>query len=545
MHRRSAVRVLLFAVLLTLSRPGLAQTFYSVPPTAPATAQNQSYTVSGTVVNSVSGDPVARALVQSMADPGRAVLTDADGHFQFDNVPGLGVIARKPGFFNQMELHSGEGPDSQKAGVQGNTQNVTLALTPEAIVFGKVKNDDGEAVESLPVKLLHAQISNGRKLWQQAGFSITDEDGNFRFASLVPGEYYIEAGPSWSNRFRARRFHLSAKEGYLGTFYPSAPEISAADPVALSAGEQFQADFNLKEQPLFRVSGSISPANSGARLDLLSQSGEVQNLPASLQPQSGTFEITVPAGAYQLRAIAQGESGTVMQGEQSLTVKSDLNGVHLVLAPQAPIPVIIDAQRTKPLRVDAEHHGFQEPTASVHFSAAGRPFGSEYWQGLARTGDANHFSMPEVPTGEYTVEVVPRDGWYVVSAQCGDTDLLRDNLTVSAGSQTPAIEIELRDDGATLTGTVSSDTAQFRGAIIAVPDGNIRGARMAMTGSDGDFRLANLAPGGYSVVAIENGDRIEYANPDVITPYLSLATHVDLSPNQETKTSLKWLPSGK
>ena len=40
------------------------------------------------------------------------------------------------------------------------------------------------------------------------------------------------------------------------------------------------------------------------------------------------------------------------------------------------------------------------------------------------------------------------------SAQCGDTDLLRDELTVVAGVQTSPIEIVLRDDGATVSGRV-------------------------------------------------------------------------------------------
>jgi hypothetical protein len=545
MRYGSAVRVLLFAVTLPFAFPGSAQDQTSAVQPPPA-SEVQTYTVSGTVVNSSTGDPIARALVQSMADPARSALTDAAGHFHFEGVSGAGVVARKPGYFNQMELHSAEGPASADAGVQGQTQNVVVSLTPEAVVFGRVKNEDDEPVEALPVKLLHAQISNGRKLWQQAGFSITDEDGDFRFASLVPGDYYIEAGPSWGNRFRARRFLRPAKEGYVGTFYPAAPEITAAAPVALAAGEQFEADFSLKSQPMFHVSGSVSTeVTNGVRLELLSQSGEVQNLPAAFHQESGTFEVTVPAGSYQLRAVAQAQGGTMLQGELSLTVRSDLNGVRVALTPQTPIPVVIDAQRTKPLPVGSPQRLIPEATASVHFSAAGRPFGAEYWQGLERNGDENRFSMHDVPPGEYAVEIVPKDGWYVVSAQCGDTDLLHENLTVSPGSPTPAIDIQVRDDGATLTGAVSSEAGPTRGAVIAVPDGNPRAAKMAMAGSDGGFRLSNLAPGGYSVVAIDHGDRIEYTNPEVITAYLSGATHVDLTPNQESKVALNLVPAGK
>src|SRR5438270_10530375 len=47
------------------------------------------YRLQGTVVNSVTGDPVYRALVSIHAQQQRSVLTDRNGHFTFDNLPRL------------------------------------------------------------------------------------------------------------------------------------------------------------------------------------------------------------------------------------------------------------------------------------------------------------------------------------------------------------------------------------------------------------------------------------------------------------------------
>jgi hypothetical protein len=210
--------------------------------------------------------------------------------------------------------------------------------------------------------------------------------------------------------------------------------------------------------------------------------------------------------------------------------------------------VTINAQRTKPLPVQSSRHTTFEVTASLHFSAVGRPFGGDYWQGAERNArEENSFRVHDVPPGVYTVDVLASSEWYVASAQSGDTDLLRENLTVSSGTPTPAIDIELRDDGATLTGTVSNpaDGQHTRGSVIAVPDGNPRGSKMTSAGPDGSFRFENLAPGGYTVLAIDKADGVEYANRDVITPYLSAGSHVDLSANQESKVALNLAPTGK
>ena len=56
--------------------------------------------ITGTVINSVTGEPINRAVVQ-LAGLNRATMTDASGHFEFHNLQGdsVLVIVYKPGFF--------------------------------------------------------------------------------------------------------------------------------------------------------------------------------------------------------------------------------------------------------------------------------------------------------------------------------------------------------------------------------------------------------------------------------------------------------------
>ena len=69
---------------------------------APPLPHHAPVKVSGRVINSVTSEPVRRALVQA---EDQAVLTDAEGRFQFEVDAGSYVqcTARKPGFLNDDE----------------------------------------------------------------------------------------------------------------------------------------------------------------------------------------------------------------------------------------------------------------------------------------------------------------------------------------------------------------------------------------------------------------------------------------------------------
>src|SRR5690348_5263529 len=99
----------------------------------------------GKVVNGVTGEPVANALVQIYAPGQRVQFTASDGTFVFNDLPpgSYSPVARKPGFFNDQELSIPMRPPIQAA----RNEPVILKLTPEAIIYGEVKNENGEPLE--------------------------------------------------------------------------------------------------------------------------------------------------------------------------------------------------------------------------------------------------------------------------------------------------------------------------------------------------------------------------------------------------------------
>jgi hypothetical protein len=152
--------------------------------------EKRTETISGTVVNSVTHEPIGRALVYS-PDNRFAMMSDAGGHFEFEipramneaeaqHAPGMmtyydsgdpqyyrmtgpiALMARKPGFL--MDENSREGAAPNEAG-----QEVTIQLVPEALVIGRVNLPTADGTDQLQVELYKRLIQDGREVWNSAG----------------------------------------------------------------------------------------------------------------------------------------------------------------------------------------------------------------------------------------------------------------------------------------------------------------------------------------------------------------------------------------
>src|SRR5260370_24199058 len=224
------------------------------------------YSLTGTVVNSVTGEPVRGALVQIYANGQSSRLTGPDGKFQFDGLfagqPPITV--RKPGFFSEEELENRSPLFTRRlASIGPNSSPELLKLVPEGIIYGRITGDDGEPIENLPVQLLVLHMENGRKVWQDRSGATTDEDGAFRIGELQPGAYYLSAGPSWDPVTIATR---SSRPGTLGipvVYYPAASDISSASPISIVPGKRIEINLALFPQPCYRVTGKITGYGPG------------------------------------------------------------------------------------------------------------------------------------------------------------------------------------------------------------------------------------------------------------------------------------------
>ncbi len=528
----------LLGTLALLCGHSAAQIF-AIDAPAQSTSHAARYTLSGSVVNSITGEPVRRAVVQAYGNVSATGFSDAEGHFEFSGV-GAGmayVSARKPGFFGEQELSQRtRGVVSQTPVQVGpDSSAVVVRLVPESTITGRVTGE-GEPAEAIPVTVFEARIVNGLKTWEQRGAAITDEDGAFRIAELMPGTYYVEAGPYW--RWMVAAEGAKAREwGYARTFYPGAADPESARGLTLGAGQVAETDLALKREPFYQVSGSISSALAvqGVSLQFLHPSGETDSFPMVYNVETGKFQTRVMAGSYTLRARGFAEGGTAM-ADFPLTVSGDVSGIHLLLGPAASVPVSFSMKSVSG-RDNAATRGGPTPPLTIQLvSRSGSLTGGVAGSILEREGKPPRYFFRRIEPGRYSLEGFPSPPWYVASAQSGGIDLLRDYLVVAPGSQPEPIEIVMRDDSATLSGTISGDAAAAGGMVLLIPERAPRRLQVRPGGTS--FEFAGLPPGGYSVLAVDRADDIEYLNPEALAPYLSQAKPVTLQPSQNTSVAL-------
>lgn len=535
-----------------------------------------AYAIRGTVVNSVTGEPIRGALVQIFSHRQHSMLTGGDGGFQFADVPAgtVNLNVQKPGFFTPQAIQS---PKAQASfAVSGPDQPpLVLKLIPEGVILGRISGDGGEPVEDLSVRILAERIENGKKMRVIVKGATTDEQGEYRIADLQPGKYFVFVGASNNmDAFAAPPAQQGAR-GYAGVFYPNGNDFATANAVEVAAGQRAEINFNLRSQPFHRISGTVSGyprGNAGINLLVTDASGQQMQAGFRFDQASGTFRTRwLPAGTYTLTAeMRNPEGGQAYFAAQNLNLTADIADVHLQLAPGLNIPVSFQVERTRsdtPVVVEtqtffvgARWRGERNRQVQVHVPARVTliPEGSAPSppERFAQPGQAeDSLEVVEVPPGVYTVQVFPNGPYYVESARSGGVNLLEQNLTVAPGASVEPIEIVLRDDFASLEGSITVDAGNDSATVIAIPEGGqpqMRGVDLSRPTPSVDpshatavFEMDQLAPGNYKILAVDRPDDFEYRNPEVLRKYLGKAREISLVANQQAKIELELVHFGE
>lgn len=496
----------------------------------------------GTVVDSVTGAPLVRALVNLQGMQNRVALTDSQGKFTFDGVPEgrWPVRVRKPGYTETARTSS----VAQFVEIKGEDSNAIITAVPQAVIRGRVTTSDDEPVEGLPVDIGVYQVREGRRQFTAINSKRTDEDGRFRIADLPPGTYFLSVGPATAREFENRGTSIAR------VYYPGVAERASAASVQLSPGQQFEANLTVSRVPGFRISGTVSSEGAPQFLSIeLTDSSGVSAAPGFRRAVSGVFELPpVAPGNYILRARGGDEKGRPLYASIPVSVRSDVTGIHLTLRPYASIPVVV---RTELKNWDEEGRwkGGPEPhgsgiIGSVMSASGSRPRQRFVMPRLVPTDGEDPYSYPmfdppeedkaisiKAAAGKYNVEFPTMGPWYVASAKSGSTNLLTDPLVVPESGRVDPIEVVVRDDGSSLNGKINGGSES--GLVLAVPEHSSR-VRPFVSNffgySDARFYFPQLPPGEYALYAFNGEDAIEYSNPEAMERYSSKAKHIRVEP---------------
>jgi hypothetical protein len=557
-------------------------------------APDSGNTIRGVVMNSVTHQPVDRALVYS-PDNRFGTLTNSEGRFEFTvptvesppsdgadpNAVGQGVpgasnrpymlTARKPGFMPD--------PNNPGQNLQNDlVDNLTLSLVPESLITGTVTLPSSEPSDSVQLQIFRRQVQDGRAHWVQAGGTQSTSDGQFRFADLPSGTYKLLTGeqldrdPVMNDPLAGDPFGNTSRGpffGYPPVYYQHAPDFESAATISLAAGQTQTVNLTLAKQPYYRVkvpvivSSSDQPAPNAIRVSVYLNGRKGPGYSLGYNNADHTIQGMLPNGTYTLEASSFGSNG--VSGTQSITIKgAPINGPSMVLVPNTSIPVILREEFTgteRDVRSTRTVNARSTVLKGTRRYLAGITLEPDDETGMRGGASLRDPTRPDddtlfidgVAAGSYWVRVIPALG-YAASVRSGNTDLLHQPLVVGTGGGVPPIEITLRDDTAEISGTVAGMTAppttqaqmspygrQAGAQLYCIPVSDSAGQFMQIwVGPDGNFSYSGLAPGTYRLLAFEHEQReFEYRNPDAMLAYDSKGPLIRLLGGQKEHVQLQ------
>ena len=521
----------------------------------PAGAQNPTakhYPISGTVLNSITNEPIRRALARVNGGAEQyAAFTGGDGRFQMPSVPEGTVFlsAERPGYFDPKSISGTPFPRGNVGTqVSSGTNDFKVFLTPEAKLGGTVRDADGEPIERLQLIVHAQQIVQGRKQWVTRALGNTDESGVFRMDGQVPGTVVVCTVARPVEMFVARSTQV-----YPSRCFPNSPDFGSAQTVELMAGQETRTDMTLSAVPGFAVSGVVRGGQStttGIWVETVGSQGAPHGN-GQVNPGTGRFVIrAIPNGTVTLHFHANDTQGNAFEAYQEVSVNgADVSGLQVTLQRQAEIPVEVRYLESSASQ-DAAQNGPKAPqntgSAQIRLVSTADQEGGQYYssQGPNANGDpgaAPPIAMRGVPPGAYNVHVQPMGGGCVDSLLFGNTDLSREPLILSAGAAPPPILVTLRTDCPTLEVALHSngtgDSGGVAGVIIAAPETTFAEPQIIGIQGSGSATFANLSAGAYRVYAVSDLEGLEYANPQAMRGIESQT--VNLAPGQKASLNLQ------
>lgn len=539
----------LVATCLLIRAQGRLQADFVPPDSSGATAQNQNaqnpnhsapangvddgFIIAGTVVNAVTGVPLARVEV-TLADTRNrmrriGMVTEEGGRFEFAHVPPgkYSLEGAKRGYITAAYQQHEQFSTAIVTGPEFETDKLVLRLMPMAMIWGHVLDESGEPVRSARVQLFTESHSGGMSGVSRAGGANSDDRGYFDIGVLQPGTYFVSAtGTPWyavhpiagqaENDGTNKNAPSELDVAYPTTYYGGATESDGATPIELKGGEHREIDIRLSPVPSLHVTFQLpigkdnQPGSGPVIMSMLRKRvfDLTEFVPTEMSSASGVMEISglIP-GNYEVQAT--GADGSVQLSEIDL----ERNGQDLNQSEGTPL-------------------GKLKLTIKM---AGGLPLPRQYF---VRLEDAKRkvvgFS-PRNPTGEVTIEGI-RTGQYSVVVTSPEGQFAVTRMISASGEATagegvniaPGADLDLTAEVVAgevqVEGIAKKNGKPASGVMVVLipknPDAHAALLRRDQSDFDGTFSLRGVIPGSYTVVAVEDAWGSDWRKPEVLGRYV-------------------------
>jgi hypothetical protein len=357
----------------------------------------------------------------------------------------------------------------------------------------------------------------------------TDDLGSCEFTRLNAGTYFVgvTATPWYAMHpptLRANEQNTSSADQmhsfdvvYAPTYYGDTSEPESAAPIVIKGGDQTQAEIHLSPvQSLHLVFSAIEDKQHGVSMPQLQRLGfDGTELPQMAEMQN------VSSGVYEITGIAPGRYKVTLPGSTPGEIDLATNGQDLS-------QVRGEALST----INATVRIFGEAKLPQPFYVQLRPVDGNRAEAQI-ADDKGEVTFANVSPGQYNIFAGTNNkGYAVVKVSSQGSDRAGHSLNVPPASSL-TVSISLVGGLVNVKGFAKRAGKAAPGAMVVLvpehPESNRELFRRDQSDLDGSFNLQGIAPGSYSVVAIEDGWNLDWALPTVIGSYLKGAQTVTIS----------------
>jgi len=537
------------------------------------TTQKDAITaVHGRVLNSVTKEPVARALVVTSGDEA-AAMTDDRGQFELQiarpevagNVVAGGPAVtfgtarfrgafqvRKPGFVQ-------DGRNSMHWFSNGEQGEVTLYLTPEALIVGHVTVPGSEGDVRIQCQLYAHGMREGQEMWTPSKMFMTWADGEVRFSDLKAGTYKLVTHEQ-IDRETLQPGPGAQMFGYPPVYYPNTTDFSMAAPIVVHAGETVEVNLTVARRPYYpvRIPVMNAPASPAMNVVVYPMGHHGPGWSLGYNPMEQAIMGMLPDGHYTLEADSMGEVQTT--GIMNFSVQGTaFEGQRLNLVPNPRVSVNIREATSGQNATEetmASPNGVVSPRGQRNFAQVSlNPVGELSPRGglMARPEngqDPHSLAIENVRPGRYRVNVMTGAS-YAAAIESGGRDLMKQPLVVGIGGVVPPIEVTLRDDGAEVSGTVEEEDAGGNSRqnendarsrfiyLLPTAEGMAK-MKQTATSRDATFRFEQVPPGDYLAVAFEELQQdLPYGTEEALRGLVAKGQKIHLEAGQKLSMKVK------
>jgi len=501
-----------------------------------------SLAIRGRVVDDIAHRGVSRARLSLAGEDLRtpiATFSDDQGAFQFAGVAAghYRLSIEKAGFFSEI-------PYGQVQVTPGAATAVPdIVLTTKRTISGTIHFRDNVAAFRADVRVVN--VSGGKAGSTSRGATV-NEQGEFVVSDLRPGRYIVSAmstgAPQQSRDVYGDLVPAVPGRASGPTFPSGTSDVSGAIDLRTTA-EASRLEITLDEQPPgVDVEGKVDlsgipapqlPPDAGTQLPqrlaivILAYAG---NPPTTVRQMQ-----TAPDGSFKFPTVPAGKYILVVPIPQLATLPIEvatqpLRGLTITPGEVAPTNGKIEIEGPTP-------QGNPPPPASIRIQTRAEVIPLTNQLGVSPQGEFRLNGSRGEAYDLTFVNVPP--SMYIAQITQGDHEL-PGGIGVRAGGE--AVRVVLKQDGATLDGRVLAGTQPGSKAfvVLAPADRTRRDLfRTSVADAQGSFRIQTVAPGTYSLLALDRNEDDDYLDPGSFRTWEDRTVTVKLDPSSSKTIELQ------